>query len=74
MYVRPRFRGQGLGKLMVNHLCDHALANGVHLVRLETGSMMTDANRLYERMGFYRIPHFGEYKEDPQSNFYEKKI
>jgi putative acetyltransferase len=74
MYVRPKFRGQGMAKLMVNHLCDHARANGVHLVRLETGSMMTDANGLYERMGFSRIPHFGEYREDPLSNFYEKKI
>jgi putative acetyltransferase len=74
MYVRPKFRGQGLGKLMVNHLCDHAVANGVNSVRLETGSMMNAANALYERMGFYRIPHFGEYKHDPLSNFYEKKI
>ncbi len=74
MYVRPVFRGQGLGKLMVNHLCDHARANGVNSVRLETGSMMTDANALYERMGFYRIPHFGEYKQDPLSNFYEKRL
>ncbi|MEX1071615.1 MAG: GNAT family N-acetyltransferase [Anaerolineales bacterium] len=74
MFVRPKFRGQGLGKLMVNHLCNHARSNGVPFVRLETGSMMTDANGLYERMGFYRISHFGKYREDPLSNFYEKQI
>jgi putative acetyltransferase len=74
MYVRPIFRGQGLAKLMVNHLEDYARSKGMSLVRLETGSMMSDANGLYERMGFYRIPHFGDYKKDPLSNFYEKKL
>jgi GNAT superfamily N-acetyltransferase len=74
MYVRPRFRGLGLGKRLVQHLCDHARSQGVPRVRLETGAMLTAANRLYERAGFYRIPPFGEYQEDPLSHFYEKRL
>jgi putative acetyltransferase len=74
MYVRPQFRGQGFGKLMLNHLADYARANGVTLLRLETGIHQREAIALYERMGFRRIPPFGEYKEDPLSLFYEKQI
>lgn len=74
MYVRPQFRGMGFGKLMLNHLTDYAMANGVKLLRLETGIHQREAIALYERMGFRPIPPFGEYKEDPLSLFYEKQI
>ncbi len=74
MYVRPQFRGLGFGKLMLNHLADHARAHGIMLLRLETGIHQRAAVGLYERVGFRRIPAFGEYKEDPLSRFYEKHI
>jgi GNAT superfamily N-acetyltransferase len=74
MYVRPQFRGWGFGKLMLDHLADYALANGVKLLRLETGVHQHEAIALYERMGFRRIPPFGAYKEDPLSLCYEKQI
>src|SRR5579862_4319002 len=37
MYVRPEFRGLGLGKLMLNQLADYSQKHGVTLLRLETG-------------------------------------
>jgi GNAT superfamily N-acetyltransferase len=74
MYVRPQFRGLGFGKLLLNHLADHARAQGVSLLRLETGIHQAEAIRLYEGMGFQRIPPFGDYVEDPLSIFYEKRI
>lgn len=74
MYVRPQFRGQGFARLILNHLSDYAQAKGVTLLRLETGIHQQEAISLYERMGFYRIPPFGEYKEDPLSLFYEKSL
>jgi putative acetyltransferase len=74
MYVRPQFRGLGLGKLMLRHLEDHARARGVDLLRLETGIHQHEAIGLYERMGFYRIPPFGAYWDDPLSVFYEKRL
>jgi putative acetyltransferase len=74
MYVRPCFRGLGFGKLLLNHLADYARAHGVGLLRLETGIHQAAAVRLYERMGFQRIPPFGAYVEDPLSLFYEKRI
>jgi putative acetyltransferase len=74
MYVRPQFRGMGFGKLLLSHLEAYALANGVNLLRLETGVYQREAIALYERIGFRRIPPFGSYKEDPLSMCYEKHI
>jgi len=74
MYVRPQFRGLGLAKLMLNHLANYAQRHDVRVLRLETGIHQHAAIRLYERMGFQRIPPFGEYREDPLSWFYEKRI
>src|SRR5262245_36461876 len=61
MYVRPQYRGLGFGKLLLDHLTDYARARGVGLLRLETGIHQQEAIGLYERMGFVRIPPFGEY-------------
>jgi GNAT superfamily N-acetyltransferase len=74
MYVRPQFRGLGLGKLMLQHLADYARHHGVTVLRLETGIYQPEAIGLYERCGFQRIPPFGSYQEDPLSVFYEKHL
>lgn len=74
MYVRPQFRGLGLGKLMVNHLVDYARERGIRVLKLETGIRQVEAIGLYEQMGFRPIPPFGAYKEDPLSRFYERQI
>ena len=74
MYVRPQFRGAGLGKLMLEHLTDYVRDQGIGLLRLETGIHQRAAIGLYEQMGFRRIPPFGEYLEDPLSRCYEKRL
>ena len=52
MYVRPEYRGRRHGELLVDRLAEHARANGVTLLRLETGIHQQAAIRLYEREGF----------------------
>lgn len=74
MYVRPRFRGQGLGRRLVDHLTGVVRAHGLDVVRLETGIHQTDAIALYERCGFARIAPFGPYFESPASRCYEKRL
>ena len=74
MYVRPQFRGLGLAKAMLEHLADHARRRGVGVLRLETGIHQEPAIGLYESWGFRSIPPFGEYRPDPLSRFYEKRI
>ena len=43
-------------------------------MRLETGSRQPEAVGLYERAGYYRIPPFGDYWDDPVSLCYEKRL
>jgi len=74
MYVRPQHRGSGYAKMILRHLTDYARNRGVPLLRLETGIHQTAAIGLYERAGFQSVPPFGEYKPDPLSRFYEKRI
>ena len=74
MYVRPAFRGLGLGKAMLNRLSEYARDRQVSVLRLETGIHQTEAIGLYERFGFQRRPPFGDYEDDPLSVYYEKSI
>ncbi|TAK02103.1 MAG: GNAT family N-acetyltransferase [Chloroflexota bacterium] len=72
MYVRPAFRGQGLGRAVLEHLAGHARANRFTILRLETGIHQVEAIAMYERAGFHRIPPFGPYRDDPLSRCYER--
>lgn len=54
LYVRPRFRGTGLGRGLVSNLIARARAARYTCMRLETVSFMGDAIRIYEDMGFVR--------------------
>lgn len=74
MWVRPQFRGLGLGKAMLNYLAEYARSHQLNLLRLETGIYEIEAIGLYERFGFQRRTPFGEYKEDPLSVYFEKTI
>jgi ribosomal protein S18 acetylase RimI-like enzyme len=74
MYVREQFRGLGFARSMLNHLADYTQAQGVTLLRLETGIHQHAAIGLYESVGFYRIPPFGPYTNDPLSVYFEKRL
>lgn len=71
MYVRPAFRGRGLGRAMLNHLAEYCRQHGAKTLRLETGIHEDAAIGLYESFGFRRRPPFGEYRDDPFSLLYE---
>ena len=74
MFVRPEFRGLGLAKLMIEYLETYSRAHDILLLKLETGIYQKEAVHLYERMGYQRCAHFGDYTDDPLSIFFEKKI
>jgi ribosomal protein S18 acetylase RimI-like enzyme len=74
MYVRPAFRGRRLGRLMLEHLVAHARAQGLDVIRLETGIHQREAIALYESGGFRQTKPFGPYTDDPMSRCYEKSI
>jgi ribosomal protein S18 acetylase RimI-like enzyme len=49
-------RGQGVGEALVRTCLDRARAAGRARMVLSTGELMTAAHRLYERLGFQRLP------------------
>jgi ribosomal protein S18 acetylase RimI-like enzyme len=56
LVVDPAVRGQGIGELLVSTCLDRARAAGKRRMVLSTGPAMTAAHRLYERLGFTRLP------------------
>jgi putative acetyltransferase len=74
MYVRPRFRGQGLGRAMLLALESHARSLGIERLVLETGVDQPEALALYERHHYVRCPPYGEYRDEPTSVFFEKRL
>ncbi len=56
LVVDPSMQGRGLGELLVTTCLDRARAAGKRRMVLSTGTRMTAAQRLYERLGFTRLP------------------
>ena len=54
--VVPAVRGRGVGELLVRACLDRARAAGKRRMVLSTDPRMTAAHRLYERLGFTRLP------------------
>jgi len=59
LYVRPEFRGLGLGRRVVDDLVNAAKEIGYHSMKLDTlPDRMGQALRMYEAMGFKEIPPY----------------
>ncbi len=65
LYLQQSARGQGHGKLLVQAILDRAKQAGYRQMVLDTLDDMQDALRLYERMGFSKIP---PYYDNPMPN------
>lgn len=74
MFTAPQARGAGTGAILMAALEAEARAQGLPLMRLETGDDLYPAHRLYERHGFTRCGPFGDYAEGPHSVFMEKRL
>ena len=55
LFVRPAFRGFGLGRTMVEALLDEARRSGYSVVLLDTLDEMESARELYARLGFEEV-------------------
>jgi len=74
MFVRPEARGQGLSRQIVAALEALLRAEGIALVRLETGIYQPEAIGLYKGLGFAERGPFGDYQVDPLSLFMERAL
>lgn len=78
MYVKPEYRGKGLGREMLRLLLAKAKEYGLSEIYLETGAFMTSAQGLYRSMGFHDRSEYPETEVPPQLRrfwiFMEKQI
>jgi len=56
LYLRPGFRGLGLGALLMQRLVDDARAFGYRQLCLDSAPFMQEAQALYVRQGFQDCP------------------
>jgi GNAT superfamily N-acetyltransferase len=68
MYVDPSVRNRGIGRALVEALEREARLVGLTAIVLETGTRLASAIKLYEAMGYARIPLFGEYLSSPDTS------
>jgi ribosomal protein S18 acetylase RimI-like enzyme len=62
LYVRPAFRGRGVGRLLAEAILAEAAAAGYHQVYLDTLPSMAEAIQLYRSLGFAEV---APYSPDP---------
>jgi GNAT superfamily N-acetyltransferase len=58
LYVRPRHRGLGLGRVLAQALMDQALRAGYSVMLLDTLDDMEAARSLYGALGFVEVPPY----------------
>lgn len=61
LYVRPAFRGTGLGRTLLEWVMTEARAAGYREIVGDTMPVMRDALALYDRMGFKRAEPYSEH-------------
>src|SRR5260370_23212073 len=58
LYVKPAFRGTGVGRMLAEASLNAARKFGYSKMRLDTLAFMDGAQKLYRSMGFYDIPPY----------------
>jgi len=61
MFVHPDFRNQGIAARVLEELEKWALELGYHHCVLETGTKQPEAISLYQKVGYYITPNYGQY-------------
>lgn len=74
MYASPAVRGRGIGYRLLAEIEQIARAEGLAILRLETGNQSDEALKLYRRAGFLPRGPFGDYADHEACVFMEKRL
>ncbi|MFU8882115.1 MAG: GNAT family N-acetyltransferase [Rhodobacterales bacterium] len=74
MFVDPAARGRGVARALLAQLERDAKAQGLRVLRLETGHLLEAAIALYSAQGFVTCKAFGDYVANGTSVFMEKRL
>lgn len=74
IYVDSSLQGRGIGKELVRRLEADAKKAGYRYAVLETGAPLIRAAKLYQGLGYERIPNYGQYADMPDSICMKKKL
>lgn len=70
LYVRPAFRGVGLGRALSVEVIELVRKRGYSRIRLDTVGSMKEAIELYRSLGFKEIQPY-RYNPMPGAHFFE---
>ncbi|MCF2905776.1 GNAT family N-acetyltransferase [Octadecabacter sp. CECT 8868] len=74
MFTDEMGRGKGIAAAVLRMVEDTAREEGLTILRLETGTGLDAAHRLYDRFGFKKCGPFGSYEDSDYSVFMEKSL
>jgi ribosomal protein S18 acetylase RimI-like enzyme len=65
LFVRPGYRGRGVGRALAMRVLEEAIAAGYACIRLDTLARLKEAGRLYQSLGFKQIsPYYSNPLDD----------
>jgi len=73
LYVRPEYRGLGIGLGLSRAIIKKARERGYERMRLDTVESMVEATRLYEALGFREIEPY-RHNPLPGARFFELRL
>ncbi|MCP4327788.1 MAG: GNAT family N-acetyltransferase [Alphaproteobacteria bacterium] len=73
LYVRPAYRGVGLGRILACRIIDWARRAGYQAMRLDTVDTMVAAKALYRDLGFHPVAAYYDNPAD-QLEYYELRF
>jgi GNAT superfamily N-acetyltransferase len=60
LFVRPDYRGMGVGRMLAECAIDEARAIGYSALKLDTLARMTQAREMYAALGFEECPPYND--------------